>query len=311
MMSDYVAPDTLLPIDLTDLAKPRARKMKYLATVHDGSEHKLTNGYWCVEVYARLANKRVLPLALDVFGIDDPAVGSMNLQISRTIEKVNDSLEGKGIWIADRGFDALNLYETWFSHKCQFVVRQRGDRHVVTTSGVHIVLRDLLERMRQRWAHQGRSDAIVFCPVRLPQHRNRLYAVASWRKGQDKPLMLLTTMMVENHQQARQIIRYYEQRWVCEEATRFLKSQLSLERFHVRCYQAIQRLVALAMMAMGFLSWVLLRSKTVTGGLFCFTSRFRRKTAFIYYRLLDGLQELARLNHLRAAKIPLQSLENG
>lgn len=44
-VAKYIQPDTPIPIDLTDLAKPRARKMKYLNLVHDGSEHKRVNGY--------------------------------------------------------------------------------------------------------------------------------------------------------------------------------------------------------------------------------------------------------------------------
>ena len=40
-MSKRIQPDTPIVIDLTDLAKPRAKKMKYLARARDGSEHKL------------------------------------------------------------------------------------------------------------------------------------------------------------------------------------------------------------------------------------------------------------------------------
>jgi len=93
----HIQPDTPIIIDLTDLAKPRAKKMKYLAYVRDGSEHKLVPGYWCVEVYAHLKKKRILPLAMDVFSINDPNVGSQNLQIDRTVNAVNKAVEGKGI----------------------------------------------------------------------------------------------------------------------------------------------------------------------------------------------------------------------
>ena len=43
-VAKYIQADTPI-IDLTDLAKPRARKMKYLKLVHDDSEHKLVPGY--------------------------------------------------------------------------------------------------------------------------------------------------------------------------------------------------------------------------------------------------------------------------
>ena len=310
-MAQHIHPDTPIIIDLTDLAKPRAKKMKYLAYVRDGSEHKLVPGYWCVEVYAHLKNKRVLPLALDVFSIDDPAVGSQNLQIARTVEAVNEAIDRRGIWIADRGFDGLNMYETWFSLNCHFVVRQRGDRYVVTGTGVRIIERDLVEHIRHHWAQTNSPNNIIFSKVYLPDNSKPLYLVGSWLEGAEKPLILLTTMVVETLQQAQQIIRYYKRRWACEEASQFLKSRVGLERFRIRRYQAIQRLVILAMIAMGFLTWILLRSKRLVGGYFCFTSRFRKKTDFVYYRLLDGLQEFARLYQLRFGKIPLEPLKNG
>jgi hypothetical protein len=44
-LNRYIQPDTPIAIDMTDLAKPRARKMKYLALVRDGSEGKLVSRY--------------------------------------------------------------------------------------------------------------------------------------------------------------------------------------------------------------------------------------------------------------------------
>lgn len=111
-MAREVQADTPLIIDLTDVAKPRARKMKYVALVRDGSEDKQVKGYWCIEVYAYLQRKRVLPLALSVYSIEDPAIGSQNLQIERVVQAVHRDLQGNGIWVADRGFDGLETYET-------------------------------------------------------------------------------------------------------------------------------------------------------------------------------------------------------
>lgn len=97
--------------------------MKHLALVRDGSEGNLVTGYWCIEVYAHLGGKRVLPLALDVYSIDDPAVGSENVQIERVVDAINTDLQGNEVWIADRGFDRLEMYKMWLSRNCHFVVR--------------------------------------------------------------------------------------------------------------------------------------------------------------------------------------------
>ena len=309
--AQYIPADTPLPIDLTDVAKPRARRMQHLALVYDGSEDKLVTGYWCLEVYAKLSAKHILPLALDVFSVDDPAVGSRNLQIDRTVRAVHQALNGKGIWVADRGFDGLELYETWFSLNSHFVVRQRGDRCVVTSKGVHIRQLQLVEHLRQAHMQGGRQTDIVFTEVRLPGRKQRLYLVASWKPGCDNPLILMTTLLIENLTQAKQIFWYYRQRWSCEEAGRFLKSRIGMERFCVRGYKAIQRLMILAMFAMGFLTWVLIRSKRLPQHLFAITSRFRKTPPFIYYRLLDGLQLFSSQNRLIAQKIPIDLWENG
>ena len=311
MVSKYIQPDTPIIIDLTDIAKPRAKKMKYLALVRDASEKKLVPGYWCVEVYAYLKKKRILPLSLDTFSIEDPAVGSQNLQIHRTVESVNKVLKGRGIWIADRGFDSLNCYETWFSEKCHFMVRQRGDRYVELQNGVKIIQTNLVEYLRQKQIEAGLSTEIVFGKVRLCDNSKQLYLVASWLAGYEEPLILLTTLVVENIEQAKQIVWYYKKRWACEEASQFLKSRIGFEQFRIRRYEAIQRLVILAMFAMGFLSWIFLRSKRLVRGLFGFTSRFRKQSKFAYYRLLDGLQSFVRLKHLYIVGTQLKPLKNG
>jgi hypothetical protein len=310
-MAGYIKPDTPLIIDMTDIAKPRARRMKYLGQVRDGSENKLVNGYWCIEVYAYAKGKKVIPLSLDVFGIDDPSVGSQNLQIERNIDAVNKAFDGNGIWLADRGFDGLNLYEMWFSRRCRFIVRQRGDRYVLTANGVRILERDLLEHLRRQWLHKGRHSDIVFCKVKLPDHNQHVYLIACWRENSDNPLILLTNLVVENERLARQIISYYKKRWSCEETIQFLKGRVGLERFRIRRYEAIKRLMILAMLAMGFLTWILLKNRQLTKYLFSLTSRFRKERKFIYYLLLDGLQELSRLCQLCYGELLLEPVKNG
>ena len=69
-MAKHIHPDTPIIIDLTDLAKPRAKKMKYLAYVRDGSEHKLVPGYRLLDglqEFARLYQLRLGKTPLEPF----------------------------------------------------------------------------------------------------------------------------------------------------------------------------------------------------------------------------------------------------
>lgn len=71
-------------------------------------------------------------------------------------------------------------------------------------------------------------------------------------------------MIVKTLAPAQNILNYYKKRWVCEEAGQFLKGRVGFERFRIRRYVAIQRLAILAMLAMGFLSWILWHNRQLT-----------------------------------------------
>lgn len=303
--SRHIQHDSPISIDITDLAKPRAKKMKYLTQVYDGSESRLVTGYWCLEVYAHLKKKLFLPLAMDTFSTDDPDVISRNRQIYRTVRAVHEALNGKGIWVADRGFDGLNVYETWFSLNSNFIVRQVGNRDIITSNNVRINQVLLIEHLRQAQMYANQQTDIVFTKVRLPSHQRWLYLVAEYRRDFENPLILMTTMVVENLQQAKHVIWYYLQRWGCEESGRFLKTSIGLERFCLRRYESIKRLMILAMFAMGFLTWILINRKRLTKSLFDMTSRFRQKSKFKYYRLLEGLQQFIIFASRSNRKLPI------
>lgn len=51
--------NTLVTVDITDLAKPHAQKMEALATVRDGSKKELTKGYWMLSMTAALPGRKI------------------------------------------------------------------------------------------------------------------------------------------------------------------------------------------------------------------------------------------------------------
>ena len=90
----FVHDDTPIILDLSDIAKPLAKKMDYLATIRDGSTGELVNGYWLVELYASLSRKNPVLVLLEPFSHQEPTVReqtalfwllsikSLNLQMS-------------------------------------------------------------------------------------------------------------------------------------------------------------------------------------------------------------------------------------
>ena len=88
MGSRRVHSDTLLVLDLSDIAKPYARKMEYLATVRDGSTGKLAEGYWtCNVIGCEEGEHRIVPLYQALYSADAPCLPSAHLaHIGRNLQ---------------------------------------------------------------------------------------------------------------------------------------------------------------------------------------------------------------------------------
>jgi hypothetical protein len=65
--------DSLFPIDLSDLAKPYAKKMENIALVRDGDKGTLVTGYWCME-YLPNTDKPLYVVAYHTKGYDEPVI---------------------------------------------------------------------------------------------------------------------------------------------------------------------------------------------------------------------------------------------
>lgn len=52
LLRDQRFPCPTIAVDLSDIAKPKAKKMPHLAQVHDGSEDELANGYEIISIEA-------------------------------------------------------------------------------------------------------------------------------------------------------------------------------------------------------------------------------------------------------------------
>ena len=280
--------DSLFIVDLSDIAKPYAKKMENIATVRDGDKGCLVTGYWCMEVYCRDKDGIIWPLILWPYSLEAEGQLSENAQILSILSQLDEYFgEGFGIWVFDRGFDRLNLIEPFLASKRHFIIRQRGDRTVVLDNGVHIILRDLVEHLFA----ESRSW-LVYKRLYIPDTDKPLYVVAYKRQGYEQPIILLTDMVVENRDLALGVRNRYSKRWVgCETSVEFLKSQIGLERFAVRRYRSMQRLIFLASLAMGFLSFLQSHCKDIHQRINDKLRYCREPKSFWFYRLVIALRD--------------------
>ena len=292
-----IQPDTPLILDLSDLAKPRAKKLKYVALVRDGSAHdrgdrpRLVNGYWCFEAYAHWGKGRITPLLLHPYSIEDPAVKGENAVILDCVDRLMATTGGRGVLVMDAGADRDHLLLPWIDQRYPFVVRIKSNRHLLLDDGTRIATDLLADTLLAHAARKHPGRRVAWCKVFLPERPDRpLHLAVKSRKAQDRPIILLTTLTVENLDTAKSALAYYRKRWTCEESARFLKTQLGIERFALRTYEAFPRLLFLAALAMAFLTWLQLHLASLPKWL-CARAPGRRQIKFAYYRLLDWFQE--------------------
>ena len=302
----FIKDDTPIILDLSDIAKPFAKKMDYLATVRDGSTGELVNGYWLIELYASLSRKNPVPILLEPFSHQEPYSPGQNPVVLAAVHKIFELTDNRGVLVVDCGFDGWVMFEDWLDNKYHFVARLVGNRHLLrfySGSGQWLPLRaDQLadqtptpHRFHKLVKRHGkpslRITQIGWVKVRLPGREEDLTLVVSRLAGVDKPMMLLTNLPVENLKDAKRVLRFYIRRWECEEGIRFLKSKVNLEKIRTFRWSAIRHLVLLAVVVMFYLGWLIEAHPDICDRLVYLSQPLPDKPDFLLYRLLGGLTE--------------------
>jgi len=226
-------------------------------------------------------------------------------------------LAGRGLYLFDRGFDGGEVLNALLDNEMHFIVRLRGDRHLVLESGVHQAACDIAERLStcDMWWRPAscRMEAhwVGRVPVRLPGRPEPLTLVVALFPGSDGGLvMLLTNRSVASAADAEQTLRLYGRRWKAEEAVRLLKQEVGLESFRIRSLEAIRRLVFMALLAMAFLVWLGEKTLSLAEQVIRRGRPLRRARGMILYRLARGMRRL--FNQLSPPNLAfLRRFQNG
>ena len=290
----WVYPNTQVMVDLSEIAKPYARRMPHLCTVRDASskdKHK-TKGYWLVEAYAEPSPGRIVPLLLVLFSTRQRRFLSQNHVVLEALKRLHDLLGDRGIFLFDRGFDARTFLHPLLDWQRRFVVRLRDSRDLVCPDGTKRRVGRLALQLVRPADHYGTVRATL---VNLPQHSQKLLFVATPHTPNDpRPIKLLAWLGQKDTDlhQAQHVRHLYLRRWRAEDGIRFLKTGLGLERVRVMTWRRLQHLMALALLAMTLVAlaseephaW---RTELIRRG------RSRRGPAqFLFYRILKGIAYL-------------------
>ena len=306
--------DTLIIIDPTDVQKPYAEKMPYLAKVWDGSEGKVGDnlGYTlCMAIACENGCRRIVPLMLRLWSSVHPEYASENDEVCQVVGQIASATNGRGIFVYDRGGDGDNMFKFYIDHGYDFIVRLVGDRNLLNWGGKtkdSMVLAEALARqctLRYEDSVLYKSHNKVHnirikygsMPVRLPvrpEAELRL-VVVKWPKG-EKPMMLLTTLdAVRTRKALWEVVQGYITRWRVEETIRYIKQSYRLEHMRLLDYQRLKNMAALVV-AVSYFAAAWLGRKVKLEALANHVAKVSRKMyeapEFFYYAIADGLRWL-------------------
>lgn len=294
---------TLLILDLSDVSKKYAKRMEYLARVHDGSEDGLANGYWTLQVIGAEPGKpTVLPLYNHLYSQRSAEFRSENQEIKEAIETISQWTQGRGVWVMDRGGDRDKLLGDMIHNRRRFLVRLRKDRHLIYQGCTRAVLEIAqgcpmlyLESIIREERDKARSQRIEFGyrPVALPGYDAPLYLVVVRGFGEE-PLMLLTNVPLKRTRKSLWwAVESYMTRWTIEETIRFIKQSYQLEDIRLLTHIRLQNMMALVTAAADFtMAYLSLRTKlrVLTGHVLQAARRLFGIPDFRFYALADGIK---------------------
>jgi len=305
MGAKHVGKDTLLILDPSDIRKKYAKKMQYLATVRDGSEGELGNGYWTCNVAAtEVDGSKIVPLAGRLYSAESPEFVSENHEILTVVDMVSEAVEKRGLWIIDRGGDRRNLIVPLLKRRCRFLIRLIGNRNLLW-AGKEILASEIAKDCPMLYAEtivkvdDGKEKVyhleFGYRNVKFPGREESLGLLVVSGFGQE-PMMLLTTEPLRRSRKLLWwVVRAYVRRWAIEETIRFIKQSYELEDVRVLNYRSLQNMMPLVCAAAYFAAVMLdtaSKLKVMAGYVLKAAKRVFGIPEFHYYCIADGLTSI-------------------
>lgn len=295
-----VLPDTVIALDLSDIHKPFAKKMDYLANVWNGSEGKVTKGYWLLEATAAdVESESITPLYSELYSHEASKYESENQKILRAVELISKATDKRGIFAIDRGADRKILVGEFGKMGIKFVIRISAKRNLENQDKQQEKVRSIARRIRVQDKYtitidkEGYKENIEITlgkktGLRLNETEVSLVAIRGFGK---EPMLLLTNVDKE----PKEVLEIYLTRWKCEESFRFLKQEYHLEDIRVRGYNSLRNTIALVHAVFYFLSVYLGRSIKIDillKKILEKAKRFFQIPVFKHYAVADGIYRI-------------------
>ena len=249
------------------------------------------------EAYVRTGRWQLFPLVIEPLKTYAGAPTSENAEILGHILRIHRRVQGKGIWVLDRGADRRELLVPLLKNRVALLIRQRGDRHLAVGRGRTLAVEEIAaEMLRQRRPKRWPYDGLTLSrKVRLPESpQHELLLVAHWREPGASPLLLLVSPRARARgRPAKWFVKAYQRRWGVEDATRGIKQCFQLEQFLVRSWRSICRLIVLVALAFFWLNlWGEARYEKMRHALMNHPWRIPKAVTYLFDWIATQLREI-------------------
>ena len=299
--------DTLIILDPSDVQKPYARKMEYLAKVWDGSRGEVGDnlGYWgCMAVACESGGRRPVPLHFRLWSADSPGFVSENDEVEKVVDEITRHTKRRGIFVYDRGGDNIEFYKLLLKKDLDFIVRLK-ERYVRSWKRKWMCDELAWEcRMRYRevvaFDHHGKVKRVTVefgvVPVRLPDIPDRLLHMVVVRGFGKKPMMLLTTLAKDTSRESLwQVVEGYITRWRVEDTIRHVKQSYALEDMRLFKYAKLKAMAAIVLATIYFsMAWIGNSEKheVIARSIARMSFRIHDVPEFHFYAIADGASDI-------------------
>jgi len=281
-----VGKDTLLILDPSDIRKKYAKKMQYLATVHDGSEHELGNGYWtCNVVATEVGDSKIVPLVGRLYSADAPEFVSENHEILTVMDMVAGAVKKRGI-----GY--------------RFLIRLIGNRDLIWSNRVMLV-EEIAKDTPSPYTEtvvkidDGKEKVyhleFGYRNVRFSDREETLGPTVVRGFGVEPMTLLTTEPLRKSRKVLWRLVRAYLRRWAIEETLRYVKQSYELEDVRVLNYRSLQNIMPLVCAAAYFAAVLLdtaSKLKIMAGYVLKAAKRLFGIPDFHYYSIADRLTSI-------------------
>lgn len=311
----------VIAVDGGDIIKPKAKSMPLQQTLIDASKGRRVfgEGWPTIAVEAVGPGGFRAPLALHTYSTRDPKYKSEKFELRKVVTMVRPDVPDDCIWAFDQGYDDKKVFNMLDALHTRWVVRIGSQRLVEHSGGkwdyVHALGKKLGATHTYKLARfHGRTgrDWILkmsWTKVRL-HHESRAgrrvaqpdiyYLVVVQGNWSKTPMFLLTSIDVSSADAAEVVAESYFWRWGAEEAFRFTKQCFNVEDLRVLRWRAIKRMLALTVLAYGFLAWFVHKAPDYTQKLLTRVSRgFGGIPRYWFYRLQEVFQRLLPTSYRR------------